>query len=137
MARGPARVRKYDATMPLHAREDLKFSGRPVATRAVVPEEFFSSARARRVMWEARKVDHAADLPVKRAALVVAPEAPPPPQAAPAVPPVTVQSPEASFVPGGEIAVRVTDDRPSERVAFRASPSETVHVPPAKPRSKR
>lgn len=87
--RGPQKRRVYSATEPVFAREDLRFSGRPVATRAQVPEDYFRSVRDRRVMWDARKIDHAQDLPLKK------PSAPPS-QAAPVPPPATVQSPEVA-----------------------------------------
>lgn len=90
MARGPAKARAYSATEPLFARYDLRFSGRPVATRAQVPEEYWRSARDRRQFWDHRKVDHAADIPPKK--LTAA-------SAAPAAPPAaTVQAAEAPIV---------------------------------------
>ena len=76
-----ARRRIYSPTSPLIAREDLRFSGRPVATRAVVPEEYFFSARQRRVQWDVGKVDHEEDLPPKKLA----------PPAPTVLPTVTVQ----------------------------------------------
>lgn len=112
--RGPAKARTYSPTAPVFAREDLRFSGRPVATRAQVPEEYFRSARDRRVLWEARKIDHAADMPVKASALIS------PPSAAPAaLPAATAQAAEAASTS----AVEPISDAELERLTAPARPA--------------
>lgn len=122
-SRGPARRRIYSPTAPVFAREDLKFSGRPVATRTQVPEEFFRSARDRRVMWDARKIDHAADLPVKR-------EAPPmPPMAAEPVAAAVVESeakPEIDMTAARDAARYTAARYPSTAPAAPASLPEAT-----------
>lgn len=89
MARGPAKARAYSATEPVFARYDLQFSGRKVATREQVPEEYWRSARDRRQFWDHRKVDHARDIPPKPPAASAAPAA---------LPAATAQAAEAPFV---------------------------------------
>lgn len=102
MAHQFAQRREYQPGAPLYAAKDLKFSGRPVAHGAVIPEEYISSPEQRQLLWRAGHANHTPKptayqmpptLPTSRAELEQR-KVSPPPSPAPAVPPaVTVQSP--------------------------------------------